>query len=83
LVSNDNQYHLHGKCNPISTITSKKVEAVVCRGMGARAMQALKTLGIGAYLIDSTTVEETIDCFEQNMVEEMTLKNSCHQHRCH
>ncbi len=83
LILNENQHHLHGRCNPISIITSQKVEAVICRGMGARAIQALKTLGIRVYRSETKTVEETIECFEKNLLEEMTLDNSCHQHRCH
>jgi predicted Fe-Mo cluster-binding NifX family protein len=83
LVSNDNEHHLHGKCNPITMITSQKVDAVVCLGMGARAIKALKTQGIRVYRSETSTVEKIIDRFEKNMLEEMTLDNSCQQHRCH
>jgi predicted Fe-Mo cluster-binding NifX family protein len=85
VLDNSNQHHQHGNCHPIEAIGDKKVSFVVCRGMGARAIQGLNAAGIKVLISNTATVDETIRAFKQNTLTEMTLDDSCghHQHGCH
>ena len=85
ILDNSNQHHQHGNCHPIEAIGDKKVNFVVCRGMGARAIQGLNAAGIKVLISNTATVDETIRAFKQNTLTEMTLDDSCghHQHGCH
>jgi predicted Fe-Mo cluster-binding NifX family protein len=56
---------------------------VVCAGMGVRAVQKLKEMGIRVYKVSGDTVEEIIEEYQTAELEEITSKNACSQHRCH
>ena len=83
IVDNSNQHHTHGTCNPIDALDGKDIEAVVCNGMGKRAVQKLNEAGIRTYKASGANVREVIDKYRANELEEMTLENACHQHGCH
>jgi predicted Fe-Mo cluster-binding NifX family protein len=85
VLDNSNQHHKHGNCHPIEAIGEKKVDFVVCRGMGAWAIQGLNAAGIKVLVSRTNTVDETIRAYKENTFAEMTLDDSCghHQHRCH
>jgi predicted Fe-Mo cluster-binding NifX family protein len=59
------------------------VDAVVCGGMGARAVQKLNQGGIKAYLAKGDTVQEVLRQYDADDLEEITIQNSCVQHHCH
>jgi len=84
-LDKSNQHHQHGNCHPIEAIGEKKVNFVVCRGMGARAIQGLNAVGIKVFVSRTNTVDETIRAYKENALTEMTLDDSCshHQHGCH
>ncbi len=82
IIDNSNQHHVHGACQPMGALTGKKIDAVVCGGMGVRAVQKLNEDGIKAYRASGGTVEETIRQYENNKLEEITVKSACSQHGC-
>ena len=82
-VDNSNQHHAHGTCHPMDTFGSKRIDAVVCAGMGVRAIQKLKEAGIQVYKASGATVEEIIEKYQANELEEITLKDACNRHGCH
>ena len=49
LIDNANQHHSHGMCHPMGSLTGKNIDAVVCGGMGARAVEKLNNSGIKTY----------------------------------
>ncbi|MFH1756293.1 MAG: NifB/NifX family molybdenum-iron cluster-binding protein [Candidatus Latescibacterota bacterium] len=81
-VSNDNQDHMHGACQPAALLVGRDIQAVVCRGMGARALQKLMAAGIKAYLSDCITVEDIIGSFKQNQLHELKAEDCCRDHHC-
>ncbi|MCM8783702.1 MAG: NifB/NifX family molybdenum-iron cluster-binding protein [Candidatus Omnitrophica bacterium] len=83
IINNTDMRHIHGACQPTKTLSAKKIGAVVCLGMGARAVQGLNASGIKAYRISQGTVEEVINQFKQGLLEEITVESACSQHRCH
>ena len=82
IISNANQHHSHGMCQPMGVLTGRKIDAVVCGGMGARAMQKLNESGIKAHRAIPGTVEEIVKQYEQGKLEEITSENACNQHSC-
>ncbi|MDD5531070.1 MAG: NifB/NifX family molybdenum-iron cluster-binding protein [bacterium] len=83
IMNNSNEHHSHGTCHPMGSLGSKDISAVVCGGMGMRAIQKLKESGILAYRASGGTVEEIVEQYKANKLEELTLENACAQHGCH
>lgn len=83
IIDNSNQHHVHGACQPMDALTDKKIDAVVCGGMGARAVQKLNEGGIKAYKAVGGIVEDVVKQYEQGGFEEITVQNACGQHRCY
>ena len=82
-ISNANQHHSHGMCQPMNALVGKKVDAVVTGGMGSRAVQKLNEGGIKAYRAIPGTVADIVSQFTKGGLEEITVQNACAQHDCH
>ena len=82
-IDNSNQHHTHGTCHPIDVLGSRNIDAVVCTGMGMRAIQKLNEAGIRAYKAAGVTVQEIIKKYQANELEEITLEDACSHHECH
>jgi len=82
IIDNANQHHAHGTCQPLSGLADKKISAVVCGGMGARAVQMLNNVGIKAYRATSEKVDDVIVKFLAGNLKEMTIDNACANHDC-
>ena len=83
MIDNSNQHHEHGMCHPMDSLSGKKINAVVCGGMGARAVEKLNKSGIKTFRAIPGTVSELIAQFLKGGLEEITVENSCTQHNCH
>ena len=83
VIDNSNQHHAHGTCHPMGELNGKRIDAVVCGGMGARAVQKFNEAGVKAYMTSVGTVKETVLNFKQDKLEEITPANACSQHSCH
>ncbi|MFH2137283.1 MAG: NifB/NifX family molybdenum-iron cluster-binding protein [Candidatus Omnitrophota bacterium] len=83
IINNANAHHAHGMCQPLSQISGKNINVVVCGGIGARAIQKLNNEGIKAYQASCGTVAEIIKEFKENKLEEITVNNACADHGCH
>jgi predicted Fe-Mo cluster-binding NifX family protein len=82
-ADNANMHHAHGTCHPMKALGTKRIDAVACAGMGARAVQGLNASGIKAYRVSQGLVSQVIRQFEQGSLEEITPDNACSQHSCH
>jgi predicted Fe-Mo cluster-binding NifX family protein len=70
-------------CQPLAALSGKNIDAVVCGGMGARAIQKLNEAGIKAFRAVPGSVEEIAQQFSKGGLEEITAENACQQHNCH
>lgn len=82
IIDNSNQHHAHGMCHPANAIARRRIDAVVCTGMGARAIQKLNDSGIKVYRATAGTVSDTISKFINGGAEEITVEGACSQHSC-
>lgn len=82
-INNTNAHHAHGMCHPIGVLGTATIDAVVCQGMGMRAIEKLNATGIRAFRSELGTVAEIIKQYEANALSEMTATNACAGHGCH
>ena len=83
VIENRNEHHAHGACHPLGALDGRTVDAVVCAGMGLRALQRLNEAGIKVYLASGGTVGEVVDELVGGRLREMTAEGSCRGHGCH
>ena len=83
IIENMNLHHSHGACQPLSALSGQDIDAVVCGGMGARALINLNQGGIRAYLGNKGTVQEIVNAYARGGLPELTPANACSQHGCH
>ena len=72
-IENSNAHHSHGMCQPTAALSELNIEAVVCGGMGARALQQLNQQGIKAFKAPTGTVEQLIAMFQSDSIVELTV----------
>jgi len=82
VINNNDKRHVHGMCHPLKALENQNINAVVCAGMGARAVQKLNQGGIRAYRAIAGTVEDIIKRYTKSELEEITIENSCLNHGC-
>ncbi|HRU39133.1 MAG TPA: NifB/NifX family molybdenum-iron cluster-binding protein [Candidatus Goldiibacteriota bacterium] len=82
VLDNAGAAHEHGACNPAASIEGKKVGAVICNGMGSRAVQKLNAAGIKVFFGRYSKVSECVDAFTRHEMPEMDINGSCHGHDC-
>ncbi len=83
VVENSNAHHSHGACHPIAVLGGGDIGAVICLGMGYRAVEKLQAAGIRSYLVSGETVEDVIKDYKNNSLREITSENACGHHGCH
>ena len=86
ISDNGQQKHVHGTCQPMAMIANLNVDAVVCGGIGMRALQRLNEGGIKVYIAQGSTVAQIVEAFKNGGLPEMGIDNTCgahgHGHGC-
>jgi predicted Fe-Mo cluster-binding NifX family protein len=84
-VDNGRHEHAHGQCQPTSGLGERSVQAVVCQGMGMRAVQKLNEIGISVYLAaGARTIDEALAAFRAGSLTLFQPGDACqHHHGCH
>jgi len=70
-------------CHPLKVLEDLSLDAVICVGMGARAVQRLNEDGLKAYRTTAETAEEIVRRYREGILEEITVENACVDHHCH
>jgi predicted Fe-Mo cluster-binding NifX family protein len=83
VVPNNNEHHAHGACNPLGVLSGKNIEAIVCIGMGPRAIQKLKESGTRTFITNSATVKEVLEECQKGILKEIDINEGCRNHSCH
>lgn len=86
VIDNSDSGHQHGQCTPTGHLEGKQVDAVVCRGMGRRAVSRLLASGIDVLVADGRTVGETVTAARENRLRHMAERDACGgggQGHCH
>jgi len=80
LLDNSDQHHVHGKCNPINSISGKNIEVVIVGGIGARAINKLQAENIKVFQSKPGTVEYNVNMFKKSLLKEITEQEACVHH---
>jgi len=79
-VSNRDQQHEHGACNPMRALDDQRVDAVVVGGIGAGALAGLNRMGIKVHRSAAATVRENLALFGAGDLPVIELQGSCGGH---
>lgn len=80
VVPNGNAHHSHGTCHPISTLSAYAIDAIICRGMGRRAVEMMNAQGITIYRTRVANVTEAIEQIKAGALKELDPKEACAGH---
>jgi predicted Fe-Mo cluster-binding NifX family protein len=79
-ISNRDQHHVHGACNPMKALDNQKVDAVVVGGIGAGALTRLNQLGIKVFRAQSPNIRENMELMSDRKLPELTVQGCCGGH---
>ncbi|MGD8728016.1 MAG: NifB/NifX family molybdenum-iron cluster-binding protein [Gemmatimonadales bacterium] len=85
IISNGGAQHAHGQCNPLNGLKAHRLDAVVCRGMGKRALARLNQAGVSVLLVERDRVADIVDAVNGGETTLLTADHACggHQHGHH
>jgi predicted Fe-Mo cluster-binding NifX family protein len=69
--------HEHGACRPLDALRDRSPDALVCRGIGRRAFDRCRELGIGVFLADAFDVTEALHAYDEGRVKAVTPDSAC------
>jgi len=79
-ISNRDQHHAHGACNPMKALDDQKVDAVVVGGIGAGALTKLNQLGITVHRSQAATIRENMSLLASKSLPVLTVQGCCGGH---
>jgi predicted Fe-Mo cluster-binding NifX family protein len=79
-ISNQDQHHSHGACNPMKALDNQKVDAIVVGGIGAGALTRLNQMGIRVHRSQAETVAANMGLFNTQSLPELTVQGCCGGH---
>ncbi len=78
VVANAQARHEHGSCEAASGMGGRSVDAVICHGLGRRALAGLAAAGIPVYVADAALVAEAVEGFRAGQLARLTEDAACH-----
>jgi len=79
-ITNSDQHHAHGACNPIKALDNHNVHAIVVGGIGGGALSRLNQAGIRVYRAEASSIRENIEMFMSDRLPEYTQQQCCGGH---
>jgi predicted Fe-Mo cluster-binding NifX family protein len=73
--------HFGGGINAPTVVAGAEAEALLCSGIGPRAITMFESLGIRVFTGASASVEASVKAFKDGRLHEATDKDACAQHR--
>jgi predicted Fe-Mo cluster-binding NifX family protein len=79
-VTNRDQHHSHGACNPMQALDGRQVDAVVVGGIGAGALAKLNRMGVSVHRSMAGTVAENLALLASGGLPVIGPHGSCGGH---
>lgn len=79
-LSNADQDHAHGMCNPLRALGNVVVDAIVVGGIGAGALSGLRRAGIKVFQAQAPSVADNLACLAEAELPELTPEQVCGGH---
>lgn len=83
ILENAEADHVHGSCQPRNRLGDHEINAVICGGMGRRAIEALNAEGIRIFVAESRDVRQVIEQINSGNLTEMDPHAACRGHGDH
>ena len=83
VMTNHKAAHRHGACMPVDDLRQRGVDAVICRGLGARALAHLRTMGIPVLVTERWDVAGALSDFDAGALTTMPDHQACRGHGHH
>lgn len=77
VIQNANDQREHGTCSPMRHLVSRGIDAVICRGMGRRAIASLEQANVGVYVTDREIVSEIVESVRKGEVRRLSAEEAC------
>lgn len=81
-LSNANEHHKHGQCQPLQALHGLGIEVVISGGIGERAVAALNSAGIAVYRAQRSSAAQALDALRSNALSLVTPEEACRKHSC-
>lgn len=75
-----NAPHGEGHCHPTGPLEGRGVEAVLCSGVGRRAVAALEDAGIRVLVTQAQRVDEAVEALRNGAVRQLGADEACGGH---
>ena len=85
VIPNHHAEHAPGHCDAARSVAAHGVDAVVCRGLGRRALASLEAAGIPVFVAETDTVAGAVEAFAVGQLRRMNPQAACgggHHHHC-
>ncbi len=80
VLANRNAHHAHGTCHPLSQLSEREFDAIVCGGMGRRALETLQQQGFKVFKAKQPSVRDTLTAIEAGDLAELDAAHACGGH---
>ena len=72
--------HMGGQEHPPELLAREGVQAMICRGLGRRAIQLFQDLRIDVYIGATGQVKDAVEAFKQGILQKADINHACGQH---
>ena len=76
-VANRDRGHVPGSCDAADSLSGLGAEAVICMGIGRRALGSLTRAGIQVFVTESGTVGEAVAEYEMDILAPLVDEDAC------
>jgi len=73
--------HMGGTGLPPELMKKHGADILLCRGLGPRALELCKELGIDVYVCQAETVKEIFELWKSKKIKKADFENVCEEHR--
>ena len=80
-ISNNTSEHMGGSGLPPELMKKHGANILLCRGLGSRALDLCKQLGIDVYVHQARTVREIFEMWRSNRIKKADFADICEGHR--
>lgn len=70
----------HGSCSPVDLILKSGADALICKGMGRKAINYFSEANVEVYISDTGSVKESIEKLKNGTLSKMNINDGCAGH---
>ena len=79
-ITNTNQHHAHGMCQPLKALGGREVDAVAVGGIGMGALMKLQAQGVRVFRVTEGTVGDNISFILKQKLPDFDARFTCGGH---